>query len=334
MFEKETTMRIFMAGATGVLGRRVVPLLTGRGHEVHAVARDDATAALLHSQGAHPVGVDLFDPGAVAPAVSGSDAVLNLATAVPPTRRMLLPWAWTTTNRLRTEASRHLVDAALATGAARYVQEALAFVYADHGARWITEDTAPDVPAYASAALTAEAEARRFDAAGGDGVALRFGLFYSADSIHTRDLLTMARRGLLPAPGRADAYTSWVHVDDAATAVVAALDVPGGAYHVVDDEPMTIGAHAALIGDLVGRRVRRPPRWLAVGPLALQARSQRVSNRRLRSAAGWRPAYPSRREGLPPVVAEIDAPAARDDPDREDDHLRRGHSAEGTRRHG
>lgn len=170
-------MRCFIAGATGVLGRRVVPRLTADGHRVTGVARTAEKAAALRARGATPIQVNLFDPQAVRGAVDGSEVVMNLATAVPPTSRMLRRSAWRETDRLRSEASRNLVDAALATGT-----------------------------------------------------------------------------------------------------------------------------------DLLGRRVRRLPAWLGVtGPLQLQARSQRVSNRRLREATVWRPAHPSRREGWAAVLADIRA---------------------------
>lgn len=305
-------MRIFVAGATGVLGRRVVPQLVAGGHEVTAVARGPQKAAALRTQGARPVEVDLFDPVAVKEAVEGSEVVMNLATAVPPTSRMLLRSAWRMTDRLRTEASHHLVDGALATGATRYVQEAIGFAYPGRGGNWIDEDTMLDVPAYAAAVRSAEAEARRFSAGGGSGVTLRFAMFYSADSPQTRDMLRIARRGWLAMPGRPDAYQSWVHVDDAAAAVVAAVDLPAGAYNVVEDEPMTNAAHAEVLAALVGRPVRPLPAWLGTSaplmvgtPLALAARSERVSNRRLRSASDWRPAFPSRREGWAAVLAEL-----------------------------
>lgn len=298
-------MKIFVAGATGVLGRRVIPALVAAGHDVTGVARGAAKAEQLRAQGAAPVAVDLFDAAAVATATAGTDAVINLATAIPPTSRAAWPPAWEMTGRLRTEASRNLVDAALAAGATRYVQEALGFVYPDRDATWISEDVALDPPSFARPVLAAEAEARRFDVGDGTGIALRFGLFYSADSEQTRQVVSMARRGWLPLPGRGGAYRPWVHVDDAASAVVAALDAPGGAYNVVEDHPLTNDDHASILGELVGRRLRRPPSWLAVGPLRLQTRSLRVSNRRLRDATGWRPSYPSLQEGWNEVLARL-----------------------------
>ena len=309
--QKGAVMQIFVAGATGVLGRRVVPQLVAGGHEVVAVARGPQKAAGLDAQGATPVQVDLFDPAAVAAAVEGSEVVMNLATAIPPTSQMLRRSAWRMTGRLRTEAARHLVDGALAAGASRYIQEALGFAYADQGASWIDEQAPMRAPAYMAPVLSAEAEAQRFTASGGAGVALRFGMFYGADSAQTRDVIDLARKGLLPLTGRGGSYQPWVHIDDAATAIIAALDVPAGAYNVVEDEPITNAEHADVLGALVGRRVRRPLARLGFpGPFELMARSQRVSNRRLRDATTWRPAFGSRREGWAAVLAEMEGESA------------------------
>jgi len=303
-------MKIFVAGATGVLGRRAVPALVDRGHDVRAVARGAAKADGLRQQGATPVTVDLFDRDAVIAAVNGHDVVVNLATAVPPTSRILRRAAWRTTDRLRTEAAGNLVDGAMATGARRYIQEAVCFTYADAGAAWIAEDTPLDPPAYAAAAATAEAHVRRFTAGGGVGVALRFGLFYAADSPQVQDMVRMARRGLFPMPEPADGYRPWVHIDDAAAAVVSALDVDAGPYNVVEDRPLTGTEHVDLLSDLLGRRVRTLPSALAIGSmLRFQQRSLRVSNRRLHAASDWRPTFGDRRDGWREVLSRLDGAA-------------------------
>ena len=139
--------KIFVAGATGVLGRRAVKQLVEAGHDVTGVARTPEKAELVRSLGATPVTVDLFDAGAVKEAVAGHDVVMNLATHIPPLSKAPLPGAWNENNRIRSEASRNLVDAALAAGAARYIQEAIAFMYPDSGDAWIDEDKPLDVPA-------------------------------------------------------------------------------------------------------------------------------------------------------------------------------------------
>src|SRR5438094_5191554 len=132
-------MRVFVAGATGVVGRRAVNLAVGAGHEVTGVARNPEKAQLLQELGATPIDVDLFDAESVRRAVDGHEVVINLATRIPPLTRAALPWAWKETDRIRSLASRNLVDGALAAGAGRYVQESFAPIYPDCGSAWIDE---------------------------------------------------------------------------------------------------------------------------------------------------------------------------------------------------
>lgn len=300
-------MHVFVTGATGVLGRRVVPGLVASGHEVTAVARGKEHR--LRDLGATPRSVDLFDRGAVVEAIEGHDAVVDLATRIPATNRMALPWAWRDNDRLRSVASHHAADAAIAAGAT-YVRESFGLVYADAGDRWVGED-APLAPiANTRSTLDAEAAAARVTAAGGVGVALRFALFYGADSVQTRDELAFARRGLAPAvAGDPDGFTPHVHLDDAAAAVVAALAAPAGTYNVVEDEPLRRREYVAVLASIAGRPVRTPPRFLArVGPMRAIGRSLRLSNAAFREATGWTPGRTSPRDGLPAVAAEVDAP--------------------------
>ncbi len=301
-----TPRRVLVTGATGVLGRRVVPRLVSAGHEVTGVARSEAKADTLRDAGATPAQVDLFDPWSVRDAVAGHEAVLHLATSIPPTSRMALPRAWEENERLRREASAHLVDAALATGVVRYVQESIAFMYADGGDRWLDEDAELDATAMYGASVHAEGEADRFTDAGGDGVALRFGQFIAPDSVHMQDLAAMTRRGVLPLVGDHHGYEAFVHADDAADAVVAVLDVPAGVYNVTEDEPMTRADHAETIGDILGRKVRLPPQIIGKAPLLdLRARSLRVSNRRFRGSTHWRPTHGSTRSSWEDLFAHV-----------------------------
>src|SRR6476661_7349655 len=134
-------MRVFVAGATGVLGRRAVARLVAAGHQVTGIARSPEKAAQLETLGAAPVGVDLFDPDGLRVAVAGHDAVVNLATHIPPLRDMARLSTWAENERIRRDASGHLVDAAIAAGARVFVQESLAFMYGEHGAEWIDATT-------------------------------------------------------------------------------------------------------------------------------------------------------------------------------------------------
>ena len=136
-------MKIFVTGGTGVIGRRLVPILRRGGHDITAVGRSRAKWQELERQGAVPVDVDLYDFNAIAHAITGHDAVINLATHIPhSSTAMLLPWSWRENDRLRQHASAAIVDACLAAGVGRFVQESFAPVYPDCGDRWIDEATA------------------------------------------------------------------------------------------------------------------------------------------------------------------------------------------------
>jgi len=292
---------IFVAGATGVLGRRAVARLVESGHAVTGVARTGEKADLLRSAGVRPVRVDLFDRPAVKGAVEGHDVVVNLATHIPPMSKAALPGAWNENNRIRSEASSNLVDAALAAGAGRYVQESIAFMYPDSGDAWVDEDTPLDPPKLGESVLVAEAQARRFTASGGVGVVLRFGQFYAAEAVHTVAMVKAARKRVAPALGPKEGYLATIAADDAAAAVVAALDAPAGTYNVVDDEPMTRAEFAEAVARVLGTK---PPRTLPAALARLggengrfYVRSQRVTNRRFKDATGWAPRFPSAAEG-------------------------------------
>lgn len=306
-------MKVFVAGATGVIGRRAVAELVAAGHDVTGVARSPEKAALLHSLGATPVTVDLFDAAAVREVVSGHDAVVNLATKIPPLTRMARPSAWEENSRIRREASRHLADAALAAGAAVYVQESLAFVYGDHGDEWIDEDEPlVDLPP-TEPVLEAERQAARVTEGGGRGVVLRFGRFLAPDADHAEPTLRAARAGFYLEPGPQDVYLPSIHADDAARAVVAALDAPAGVYNVVDD-PLTRRDHRETVGRIVGHRLLAPPRWALrlTGPSARAfAQSQRPSNERFRRATGWVPRYPDAAAAWAAVTEAIERPPAK-----------------------
>ncbi len=315
-------MKCFVTGATGVIGRPLIPALVGAGHEVVAVARGPAKAAHLRAVGAAPIGVDLFEPAAVLDATGGCDAILHLATNVPPTSKAGRPSSWAMHNRLRTEATVNLVAAGEANGATRFVKESITFVYPDAGDEWITETTPPD-PAMITMAPTLEGEQHALafaDHAGRAAVVLRYGLFYGGvGNRATDEMLRLARWHLSTIAGRPDAYMSSIHADDAATAVLAALDAPTGLYNVVDDEPLPRVDHLAATSSAFGlRRLHPIPAWmlrLVAGRSAASAlvASQRVSNAQFRTTTGWAPAYPSAREGW---AHEAARPADQEEPTR------------------
>src|SRR5438876_125121 len=299
-------MKVFLTGATGAIGPATVRRLLEKGHQIRAVARTDDKAANLRAQGAEPVAVDLFDGDAVKAAVDGCEAVLHLATNVPPLRRMSSKKGWATHNSLRT-------GAALATGATTFVKESVTFVYPDGGEAWIDETTPPDESIeMLRPTLEGERIVDLFTAGGGRGIVLRFGLFYGPTARGTDEALRLARWRMSMVGGKPEGYLSSVHTDDVAGAAVAALDAPAGIYNAVEDEPVTrrdyLDAFTAAFGI---RKLRPMPTWLvrlASGSAAAAViRSWRVSNKKLGDATGWTPRYPSVREGWPAVAREREA---------------------------
>jgi len=307
-------LQIFVAGGTGVVGRRVVPALLREGHEVSVVARSAEKVAAVGALGAIPIEVGLFDAEALRAAVAGQDVVVNLATSIPPFSKAAMKGAWKMNDRIRREGSKNLVDAALAAGASRYLQESVTFSYIDAGSQWIAEDHPTKANSITASSLDAEGEARRFGASGASAVILRFGSFYGPDSGHTAAVVKFARRGFGTTPGPRHAYLSSISTDDAAAAVVAAAaEAATGTYNVVDDNPVTRDEFDKVLARAVGRERLRPlpniVERLMGDKLDHVVRSQRVSNKVLRTATRWQPRYPSVREGIPAIVATMTAGA-------------------------
>lgn len=197
-------MDLFITGGSGVLGRALEPLAGPAGHTVRAPSHRE---------------LDLYDPEAVTRALSRVDAVLHLATRIPPSDRFGEPEAWAENDRLRTEGARLLVDAALEAGVATFVQPTITFVVPEDVPA--DEDTPlGEVPVNMRSALVAEQETARFAAAGRRGVVLRLGLLDGPGTGHGRLY---------------DVYGSTLHVADAAAALLAALSVPSGIYNVSRD---------------------------------------------------------------------------------------------------
>jgi nucleoside-diphosphate-sugar epimerase len=294
-------MRVLFTGATGVLGRQAVPRLVAAGHEVVGVTRSEAEAQWLRSVGAAAQTLDLFDGDRVDSTVRGFEVVVHYATAIPPMDRMTKASSWETNDRLRSEATRHLVSAALKHGVGRFMQQSITLPYADGGDAWLDESAAIDPPwKVVESALEAESEAGRFAAGGGAGVVLRLARLYGPSASVGYVAAIKARK--LPIVGKGDNWLSSIHEVDAGSAVVAAMGAPGGTYNLGDDEPVTSAEWARSLAEAVGAPApRRIPRWLARigagGASRLLTISQRVSNRAFREATGWAPRYPSVRDG-------------------------------------
>jgi nucleoside-diphosphate-sugar epimerase len=300
-----------MLGATGVAGRSTVAALLAAGHEVSAHARTAEKAAGLGAAGAEPLTGDAGDAGTLLTWLRGRDAVVDLRVKIPPASRALMPGAWREYVHLRDVAAGQVVDCTLRAEVGVAVHDTVTMVYADGGDRLLDEDSPVDAPGPLAANLAAERHLERLTAAGGRGVALRFGQFYGPDDVTSQDLVRRARRGQAMVLGDPEAWSSAIHTDDIGPAVLAALDAPAGRYNVVDEEPLRRREVVDVLAAAVGRAsLRQPPAVvtrLATAPIKALARSQRVSADRFRESTGWRPQVPSRRTGWPQAVDRLAA---------------------------
>ena len=303
-----------MTGATGTLGRAVLSLARGRNVDVRAQVRDASRASAVRALGVEPVVISLFDDDArLSAAVEGSEAVLHLATRIPPINRWREGSAWAENDCIRREGTRNLVRACLAAGIATFIYPSVTVVYPDRRSEWIdAASVPPERAALTESTLDAEGEVERFARDGRRGITLRMGPFYGPQSEQSRYILELARRGCSAFIARDDAYHPFIWIDDAAAAVVAALEeIPGGTYDIVDDEPLTVAEIRRILAEAVGqRRVMRLPTWLlrySLGDVSAQIglRSRRVSNAAFKEATGWTPGVPSARVGWPSIAQEI-----------------------------
>jgi 2-alkyl-3-oxoalkanoate reductase len=321
-------MNIFVTGATGVLGRPVVRRLVAEGHAVRGLSRSAANATLLRQLGAEPVEADLFDVATLRDAVADCEAVLHLATKIPPSSRAGRLSAWAENDRIRRDGARNLVTAALGSRVTTLIYPSFAFVYPDSGDRWIEATTTDPAPtAILQSTLDAEAEVARFAAdAGRRGISLRMGTFYGPAVPSMREQLRMARWGLALLPGAPEAYLPTIWIDDAAAAVTAALGQGApGVYDIVDDDPLPRAEVIAALAHAVEReRLRRLPAWLMAllgGPgVETLSRSLRIANRRFKAETGWAPAVTDARAGMG-RLAQLDGQiGARSDAQRGGQH--------------
>lgn len=286
-------MRVFITGATGVVGGPAMAALLADGHEVTALARTPEKSEAVRRAGAAPVTVQLYDVEALTAALAGHDAVCNLATSIPVGRAALRPGAWRANDRLRTEGSKAVAAAATAAGVRRLVQESVSFAYADGGDAWITEASPLCVTRAVEPVAVAETSAIGFARQSRDSVILRFGNFVGDDPV-TRWRLAQARAGRPVGLGDPDGWIHLVHPADAGAAVAAALVAPGGVYNA-GAEPVRRADMTGAFAEAVGRdHARFLPSWfvrLAGERLEPLTRSHRVSSAALHEATGWKPRY-------------------------------------------
>jgi nucleoside-diphosphate-sugar epimerase len=303
---------LLVAGGTGTVGGARLKKILGAGQGGGARAPGAARPPLLRTLGADPIVADLFDARAMTAAVDGCEAILHLATRIPPFTKMRKLAAWRDNDQLRSHGASVMVNAGLAVGARAYLQESITFLYRGLGDTWLYETAPIDAPQPLASARDAERETARFSARGGQGVVLRFGMFYSADAPSTRSMVALARRRLFPILGAGDHYVSSIHVDDAAAAVVAALQVPAGIYNVADDEPLPMREYVGALTEAFGfGRAWHLPMWVArrlFGPsIEVMTRSQRVATTMFKAVSAWAPRHVDVRAGWPAVARDLTA---------------------------
>ncbi|MFN2589255.1 MAG: NAD-dependent epimerase/dehydratase family protein [Actinomycetota bacterium] len=303
-----------MAGASGVIGRRLVPRLVELGHEVVGLTRHPSRVAALEAMGATSAVGDVLDADRVREAVVAArpDIVVQHLTDLPQDLNPRnLKQAYERNDRVRGMGSAHLVAAAEAAGARRFVAQNVSFLYAPAGPPVVDEDAplytdAPE-PFGRTVRLHVEMERRIIENERMEGLGLRFGFWYGPGTSFAADGYTAGevRRRRYPIIGDGGGVFSFVHIDDVADATIAALERGRpGAYNVVDDEPAPVREWLPYYADVLGaKRPLRVPRWvarLAVGAFAAaQATTMRgASNVRAKGELGWTPRYPSWRDGF------------------------------------
>ncbi len=303
-------MKVFVAGATGVLGRSLVRQLVGRGHKVVGLARNETGARFLRTAGAEVRAADMFNPESLARAAQGAEILVHAATAIPVKRN---PSAadWFTNDRIRREGTRALCVVAARIGAKAFLLQSIVWVARPPDDAPFDETSPVHPDAVTQSALDAEIFARECGERHGFRTAvIRCGYFYGAEAAHTRMAAEAIAARRLPVIGSGDAIRANLHVEDAASAFVAVAEAPrAGLWHVVDDQGIPIGdmlrEWARQLGAPPPRRI---PAWLArmiLGSPTVEffTRSTRTSNARFRSEFGWTPGYPTWRDGMRQVIA-------------------------------
>lgn len=315
-------MRVFVAGATGVMGRALIPQLVAAGHEVVGMTRSATKQNLVRDMGARPAVADALDPDEVAEAVASAEpevlvhelTALSGPMSMRDARHLERSPLFVMTGRLRTEGTDHLLAAGRAVGARRVVAQSFtAFRFADTGGPVLSEDDPIDPdPAGAvqpglGAILYLERAVTGID--WGEGLVLRYGGFYgpgtSISLAPDAQLAGPVRKRRLPIIGDGGGYSSYIHINDAAAATVAAIDHgEPGIYNIVDDEPAPAREWLpALANALDARPPRHIPRWLArllagETATAMMTEAKGSSNDKAKRELGWQPRYPSWRQGF------------------------------------
>jgi nucleoside-diphosphate-sugar epimerase len=306
-------MRVFVAGASGAIGRPLVPKLIAAGHEVTGMTRSEQSAERLRAAGATALVADVFDEERVRSGMvdASLDVLVHQLTALPDRLDFRDKSIYDATNRVRGEGTRILIEAARAAGARRVVAQSIAFLYAPEG-DWVKDEEAPlleDAPGPfgEGARVVTEMERAVVGADGLEGLVLRYGFFYGPGTYYASDGSSAedVRRRRLPIVGKGTGTVSFIHIDDAADATVAAVErVAPGVYNVVDDDPAPFSEWLPVYAEALGaKKPFRVPLWLgklvAGKGVALFTNELRgATNEKVKRELGWEPGHPSWRQGF------------------------------------
>jgi nucleoside-diphosphate-sugar epimerase len=309
-------MEIFVAGATGALGRQLVPQLVAKGHEVVGMTRSADKQDLVRSLGARPAVADALDPDAVAQAVAQAepDVIVHQLTGLSGAINLRdFEKTFALTNRLRTEGTDHLLAAGRAVGVKRFVAQSYAgWPFARTGDRVKSEDAPLDTTPPDSVRSTLEAILYLEEAVTGatwtEGIALRYGGFYGPGTslgLPDGEQLVMIRKRKLPVVGNGEGVWSLIHIEDAATATVETIEHGNrGVYNIVDDEPAPVKEFLPAAAELLGaRKPMHVPRWLGrmlagEAAVVMMTEVRGASNAKAKRELGWKLRYPSWRQGF------------------------------------
>lgn len=285
-------MKVFLTGATGMMGRSATRALQQAGHTVIGLARSEARARIVAEAGAEPFVGDYFDGDTLVAGMSGCDVVCNLATHIP-AGAAAVPGAWRANSRIRSVGSKVVADAAIEAGVERFVQESLSLLYADQGDEVVTEEFPIDVTSAAEPVVVAETNADHFAREGRSSVVLRFGLITGHDE-NSRLKLKRAATGKPIGMGPRDGWCHVIHPDDLGDVVAAAIAAPGGIYNA-GGAPIRredLNDEFAFAAGRDKARYYGKLRLRLVGERReLLTRSRRVSSQKLTDLTGWKPVH-------------------------------------------
>lgn len=315
--------KIFIAGATGVLGMPLTRALVGKNYEVFGLTRFHEKRQLLEQAGAAAVTADALDAPALEKALQSAapDAVIDLLTAIPK-NGPLRAQDMRATNKLRVEGTANLLKACAAASVKRVVAESMTFAYGfgDHGGDVKTEqdplqtkEAAGWLQEIVDSLRSLENQLLAAHTKGGiEAISLRFGLFYGPESLSSTYMVGMLKKRLMPVISGADGVASWIHTQDAVRAVIAALENgrSGEIYNIVDDEPASLNDMILCMADLLGAK---PPITIPIWLMRMtmpyvavfSSARLRVSNEKAKRELNWQPQFPSYRDGLRRMIADM-----------------------------